>query len=534
MRVVNLKEMRNIESTAAKEYGFDERLIIENVGFQGADAIEKKFLKKQTYGEIAVLVGRGNNGSDGMAIARHLKNRGHSIRAFLLFCDELTNELKNQIHMAKSYGVKISEVKNIEQINSYFTQTQDEYLVIDAVLGTGCRLPLSDFLFDIFTIVNSHATVMIAVDIPSGITGDTGESSNIAINADCTLAIGLPKQGHYMGAGTRCCGEIVFLNGGLPQKLLEGGEKHLLTPNSVMELFEERDQFAHKKNFGHVLVVGGSPGLTGALLMASTAALKVGTGLVSAVTWEENYSDLTTRITPEIMTGLIPMEEEDVESILRYLKKFDAIVLGPGLGQSQKARLVVVSVLNHYAGPVVVDADAINVLSIKKDQEVFSKRKGLTVFTPHMREFARFINLSMEKVTLWPMKYLKDFIDQTNSCLILKGPCTYLGLPNGELFINYFPNAGMASGGSGDVLAGILGGILAQNVPEKRQSGHFSENSPYFKGLCLGLMAHTLAGKHAAKNLGVRAMSAGSIIDHLSHAFLEMRSIKKNVFREIF
>ena len=534
MRVVNLKEMKKIEKTAIEQYGFEEQLIIENVGLKGADVVEDAFLKQKSYGEIVVLVGRGNNGADGLAIARHLKNRGYSIRAFRFFPEEsATNELKKQQSMAKAYGVKISDVKELEQINAYFTQTQDEYLVIDAVLGTGCRLPLSSYLSDIFSVVNTYASVIIAVDIPSGIVGDTGEMSNITLNADCTLAIGLPKTGHYMAAGIRHCGEIKVLDVGFPQKLMEGGEKHLLTPDSLMNLFVERDKFAHKKNFGHALVIGGSQGLTGALLMASTAALKTGTGLVTAVTWKESYVDLTSRIMPEIMTGLIPTKDDDVESILRYLQKYDAIVLGPGLGQGETARQVVLSVLNNYSGPIVVDADAINVLSLKKDKDVFARRKGLTILTPHMMEFVRFIDASMEDVLMRPMDFLKNLIDQTNSCIILKGPCTYLGFPDGQIFINYYPNDGMASGGTGDVLAGILGGLLAQNFPEKKQSGHFAENSAYYRGLCLGLMAHTLAGKHAAKNLGVRAMTAGSLIDHLSHAFLEMRSIKKGALQEI-
>ena len=533
MRVVNLKEMKKIEKTAVEQYGFEERLIIENVGFKGAEVIEEVFLKERSYGEIVVLVGRGNNGADGMAIARHLKNRGYSIRAFMLFPGEAADELKKQYTMAKAYGVKISDVKGVEQISAYFTQTQDQYLVIDGVFGTGVRLPLSSDLFDIFSVINTHASVIIAVDIPSGIVGDTGEVSSIALKSDCTLAIGLPKIGHYMASGVRYCGEILVLDVGFPQELLEGGEKHLLTPDSVADLFVERDKFAHKKSFGHTLVIGGSQGLTGALLMASTAALKVGTGLVTAVTWKENYTDLASRVMPEIMTGIIPTKDDDMESILRYLQKFDAIVLGPGLGQGDLARQVVLSVLNNYSGPIVVDADAINVLSLKKDRDIFARRKGLTILTPHMREFVRFIGTPMESVLSRPIDYLKDLIHQTNSCLILKGPCTYMGFPDGQIFINYYPNDGMASGGTGDVLAGILGGLLAQNSPEKKQSGHFAENSAYFHGLCLGLMAHTLAGKHAAKNLGVRAMTAGSIIDHLSHAFLEMRSIKKGALQEI-
>lgn len=523
MNIVNLEEMKEIERKSIEEFGFSERMIIENVGLRGADFLEASLLESYDFGEVVFLIGHGNNGADGLAIARHLTNRGHRCRAFILFPDETSSEENEvQLKMAHLYGVKVSEIRSVESLDTYFTQTQSDYLVIDGVLGTGIRLPLSNYLFDLIEVVNRHASYTVAIDIATGITGSEGQISSTAIKADLTLAIGLPKVGHYVSAGARHTGDVVVIDAGFPHKVLDVGDRYLLTLDLVYDRAFERSRFAHKNSFGHTLLVGGSQGLTGALLMASEAALKCGTGLVTAATWTPNYGELVSRVIPEIMTGVIPTEREEVGDILKDLSRYDSIVIGPGLGRHEKARAAVVEVLNNFYGPVVVDADAIRVLNLKDDLEIFQKRKGPTIFTPHVGEFAGLVNRSVEEVLEDPLGYLREFVDETNSCLILKGPCTYLGFPNGKTFINYFPNDGMASGGSGDVLAGILGGMVAQYMPERPVSGIFEDKEMIYHSLCLGVVSHTLAGKHAASRMGVRAMTAGSIIESLSDAFKEL------------
>ncbi len=527
MRVVNTAEMKKIEETTMVDMGFDEGLILENVGSNGSDFIERTFLTEHDPGEIIVLVGKGNNGSDGLAIARHLANKGHSVRAFLLFGpEEFGEELNRQLKFARHFGVKINEVRDTDQLESYFTQTQDEFLVIDAILGLGFRPPLSNYLFDVVNLVNQFSSLLISVDVPTGISGDNGGMSGNAMEADFTMAIGLPKVCHYVGDGAIHTGQLVVLDAGLPLPLTEGGDKFVLNPFDVAYSLKTRDKFSHKNNFGHCLIVGGSHGLTGAVLMSSMAALKAGTGLVTASTWEESYPEMCSRIIPEVMTGLIPTEKDDVDEIVRELKRWDSIVIGPGLGRGKRSRETVLKVLNHFAGPVVVDADALRVLNIEEDAQVLSQRKWPTILTPHMGEFADFAQTEIDKVLENPMEYLKTMVDRTNSCILMKGACSYLGLPNGEIYINYFPNDGMASGGSGDVLAGILGGLLAQSPMEVKSSSMFANKEVVYDAIKLGLTAHTLAGKHAAIKEGARSMTAGSLIEHLSDAFKELEDME--------
>lgn len=533
MRVANFEEMKAIEKVSAEKYGLSEHLIIENVGIRAADYLWQHFLCEKSYAEVVILVGKGNNGADGMSIGRHLTLKGVPVRALMLFSpQDCSQELKKQIQMGEAYGIKISEMGGSDQVLSYFTQTQSEYFVIDAIFGTGVRLPVPNSIFEVIKVVNEHASVMVAVDIPTGVDGDTGALDGSAIKADLTLAIGLPKLGHYAGEGARASGKVVVLDAGFPLNELGGGNTSLLTPTQVAKVFLYRNQFAGKNLYGHTLVLGGSPGLSGALILSATAALKVGAGLVTAMTWKESYPELVSRVIPEIMTRSLPESKEEASGgerlWIKDLEKYDTVVVGPGFSRSPHAREVVLEVLGRFPGPVVLDADAINVLKAQEDQHFFSGRKFPVIMTPHLGEFSRFTNIPMKEVEQYPFKHLKQLIENINCSILLKGAASYLGLPNGKIFINYFPNDGMATGGSGDVLAGILGGLFTQIFSAKEiKTGIFFDAEEFFDSACLGLMVHSMAGKHAAKKLGVRPMTAGSIIDFLPEAFFEIDDMIK-------
>lgn len=533
MKVVSCQEMRDIELQAKEKFCLDEELIIENVGTEGSRYLHEKFLTDKTYGELVFFIGKGNNGADGLAIARHLKSYDYSIRAFLLFSkEECSKHLQTQIQMAKAYGIKLSEVSDTEQIISYFTQTQREFFVIDAITGTGIRLPLPNIMYELFNIINQYSDVIISVDTPSGLAGDTGEIGSSCIKSDYTLTIGLPKLGHYLGKGPEYSGKIRVLKSGFPDELLESGNTVLLTPDNVVGLIRPRSKFSIKNNFGHTLLIGGSKGLTGALLLSSMAALRMGAGLVTAVTWKENYNELVYRCPPEIMTGEI--EGDNEEEIRRWVEskdinRYDSVVIGPGLGRGDRARSLVLNVLNSFHGPLVVDADAINVLKATSDADTIAKRAYPTIFTPHLNEFARFSGQDYKKIQEHPIGHLKQLIDRIKAAVLLKGACSYLGLPRGDIFINNYPNDGMATGGSGDVLAGMIGGLFAQLKSIVSEVGSVkSEFYQLYHSVCLSIVVHSMAGNYAAKKLGARSMSARSILDNLSTAFIELEKINKS------
>jgi hydroxyethylthiazole kinase-like uncharacterized protein yjeF len=318
--------------------------------------------------------------------------------------------------------------------------------------------------------------------------------------------VGLPKVGYYQADGPRYVGEVEVIPSGLPREIInKNGDKFLIDKDLKNDLPPRRNKFGDKKVFGHALVIGGSHGLTGAVVMASSAAIKVGAGLVTASTWEPQYQEFIARLIPEVMTGYVPLDQAKWGKLIKGLEKYDSIVIGPGLGRSLRARALVLEILNNFSGPVVLDADAINVLNINDDAEVFRVRSAPTLMTPHFGEFSRFTGIPMEEVQKRPYHYLKETIERINCSVVLKGPCTYLGFPNGKTYFNFSPNDGMATGGVGDVLTGILGGLIAQENLNRT--------------ILLGVLIHTWSGKYAAEKFGVRPMSAMGLIDAFPEAF---------------
>lgn len=529
MRIVTHSEMKELEKIAQTQYHFSEKLIIENVSLLAARAIVKKLGPEIKLGELIFLIGKGFNGGTGLAVARHLASMGHEARAFLLFDQkDCSAEVKDQLKIAKSYGVRSDFISEVSALEGYFQQNSVPKIFIDAIFGTGVRLPLSHFLYDVINLVNLEKAFTIALDIPTGVEGDTGFVQGNAIQADLTLAVGLPKLGYYQADGARLVGEVEVIPSGLPTEVIrKTGDKFLIHEDLKKDFPQPRNQFGDKKVFGHTLVIGGSHGLTGALVMASTAAIKVGAGLVTACTWEPQYQEFISRLIPEVMTGYIPTDQAKWGRLIKGLEKYDSIVIGPGLGRSLRSRALVLEILNNFSGPVVLDADAINVLNLKDDAEVFRVRNAPTLMTPHFGEFSRFTGIPFEEVQKEPYLHLKETIELINCSVILKGPCSYLGFPNGKTYFNFFPNDGMASGGVGDVLTGILGGLIGQEANLKKRDSLYNIYENLNRTILLGVLIHTWSGRLARKKFGVRSMTATSLIDALPEAFKELDELLK-------
>ncbi len=530
MRIVTHAEMKELEKIAQTKFHFPEKLIIENVALLGAKAIVNKLGAEIHLGELIFMIGKGFNGGTGLAIARHLASMGYSSRAFLLFDEkDCSLEVKDQLKIAETYGVKTTYIDEVTALEAYFQHNSAPKIIIDAIFGTGVRLPLSHFLYDVINLINQEKAYTIALDIPTGVAGDSGLVQGNAIKADLTLAVGLPKLGYYQAEGALHVGEVEVIPSGLPKQIInKSGDKFLIDKDLKDDLPPARNKFGDKKLFGHTLVIGGSHGLTGALVMTSTAALKVGAGLVTATTWEPQYQEFISRLIPEVMTGYIPHDQAKWGKLIKDLNKYDSIVIGPGLARSLRARALVLEILNNFSGPVVLDADAINVLNIKDDAEVFRLRNAPTLMTPHFGEFARFAGIPLEDVKKEPYYYLKETIERINCSVILKGPCTYLGFPNGKTFFNFSPNDGMASGGVGDVLAGILGGLIGQEANLKKRDSLYNIYENLNRTILLGVLIHTWSGRYAAEKLGVRPMTATSLIESFPEAFKALDELLKD------
>jgi len=521
MRIVSLSEMNEIEDKMKKDFHLSEETIIENVGRGVAEFLDKNYSSKElTY---LFILGYGNNGADGMCAARYLSNMGYNVRAFL-FGDESkkTDSFNKQMSIAESFEVKGNRVDSAASVESFILQTNGECIIIDCLFGTGVRLPLADEIYELIQVINDRSDFTISLDIPTGVETDTGAVEGSAIRADLTLSVGFPKIGCFQGNGVNYVGKLENIEIGIPRQL-KAGNKVLAGISDVIDTARLRSKFADKRFFGHTLLLGGSHGKTGSLVLSSEAALRVGAGLATGATWEAQYLEFTSRLIPEIKTGFIPIEDTKWDNLIEGLSNYDSIVVGPGLGVSARSRRLVHKVLESYQGPVVVDADAINVLDVEQDAVLLQNRLNPTILTPHCGEMASFFNVNEKEVHDNPIKFLKKAIELTNAFIILKGPCTYLGFPSGKIYLNYSPNAGMATGGVGDVLAGILGGLIAQDNNIKKNVSKFDKMVSLDKTILLSVVLHSRAGHFASIDLGERYMSAKSIIDSLPRAFEEIK-----------
>jgi len=333
-------------------------------------------------------------------MARHLGALGHNVVAYLIYePDQCSKEFQRQYNLAKNFGVQFHQISSQEDMETHIDQLRSPYVMIDCILGTGFKLPLDTYLSSIIQILNTRCSFLLSMDLPSGLDCDNGTVSPIAIRADLTFAVGFVKTGFYLNEGPQYIGEVFVLNAGFPQRFQMEGDKILIEEQSWIKKLTPRNPYHHKNSFGHCLVIGGSPGLTGALSLASTSALKVGCGLVTAMTWKECIGEFSARCPPEIMIKSIPEEFYNNIEFASMLNQFDCIVIGPGLGQGNLVRGLVLFALNSFKGPVVLDADAINSLDIKSDSEII-KSHGRVVLTPHIGEFSRLLKIPKEELLL--------------------------------------------------------------------------------------------------------------------------------------
>jgi NAD(P)H-hydrate epimerase len=418
-----------------------------------------------------------------------------------------------QYKIAKKSGVPI-------EFRDYITEKDlHSALVADAIFGTGLSKNVTGKIAEIISFINSSDAPVISVDIPSGISSDTGQIMGEAVRADYTVTFGLPKRGHLLYPGADYTGRLFIEDIGFPEELLhsEKLKAELLEKGDVSLLIPERQQYSHKGDYGHVLIIAGSRGKTGAAFMCAKACLRVGAGLVTIGVPESLLNVFQSRVTEE-MTLRLPdkgdgtLSSKALEKILEFLsEKADVLAIGPGISVTGDTKKLVKELLLKSAVPAVIDADAIN--SLEGNKQILKKAKSPLILTPHAGEMAKLLRQSSVKDAELIAKIEKDRINtavsyakETGTYLVLKGVPTVIAVPEGRVFINPTGNSGMASAGTGDVLTGILSGLLGQGLSPLEAS-------------ILGVYMHGLAGDIAAKSKGEHSLIASDIVDAIPEAF---------------
>lgn len=506
MLVVTSQEMRELDRLTIQKYGFPSLALMERAGEEVAGALLESF-GRVAKGGVLVVAGKGNNGGDGLVIARHLKKKRIPCEVVLLARkEELSHDAAENLRAYLKVKGKIFEVTQ-DSLARLSQRLKGKKVLVDAILGTGLKKEVRGLYERAITIINASGLPVVAVDVPSGLDADWGRPLGAAIQAEMTVTLGYPKLGQVVYPGLSYVGELVVVDIGIHPKAVE--EVHprieLLEERDIRRLIPIREPNTHKGTYGHLLVMAGSRGKTGAAILACRGAMRVGSGLVTLAA-PRSLNDIFACSLVEVMTE--PLNEDTEEELEplgtqewhRLLDKKGSLLFGPGIGVKDSVRSALRWLLRNLEIPWVIDADGLN--SLAGEMERLRSAKVPPVLTPHPGEMARLVGSDSASVNQDRVGVARSFARNHRCYVVLKGARTVIATLDGEVFINPTGNAGMASGGMGDVLAGILAGLLAQ--------GFRVEDA-----LKLGVFLHGFVGDRVARAKGEIGMVASDVVEGL-------------------
>lgn len=520
MKIVTAEEMKKLDRKATTDYAIPSLLLMENAARGLVDQIEK------TIGPVAgkrvvVLAGRGNNGGDGIAAARHLRMRGASVTVYLLSpIEKVGGDAKTSLDIWMQTGGALQVVGSFRW--NHLTQEMAESdLIIDALLGTGLSHPVEGDYAKAISLINRSGRPVVAVDIPSGISADTGEVLGVAVKADDTFTMALPKWGHFLQEGLEHRGRLGVVDIGFPPALIEAAKipVDLIIPEEPAGFPPPRPRGAHKGTAGHLLVIAGSLGKKGAARMTSLAALRCGAGLVTVALPKSidpataGLMEAMTLPLPETSEGTLSLAAEKM--LLQAVQGKDAVAIGPGLSQNEETQRLIRTLIAEVSLPLVVDADGLNALA--GDLTVLKRRKVPVILTPHPGEMSRLIGKRTDLIQRERFTVAAHFAEQWGAIVVLKGAHTVVATPDGFVRVNNTGNPGMATAGTGDALTGMIAAWLAQGIDP-------------VDAATWGVALHGAAGDLAAASRGEISLITSDLIEKIPEAILSYvkRSSVKN------
>jgi NAD(P)H-hydrate epimerase len=511
MRVVTAEAMRRLDRRTIEEAGIPGMVLMENAGRGAAGEILRSY-PGIAGGTAAVVAGKGNNGGDGLVIARYLSNRGCAVTVFLLASpDEVGGDAKSNLDILQRMKADIREVSGQDAWRKSRPALSAFGLIVDAIFGTGLASDVSGLAREVINDINASGVPVVSVDLPSGLNADTGQVLGACVQADLTVTFALPKAGLCMYPGAHYAGRVRVVDISIPASLIAGEEivDRVLTFDDACQMLLPRGPEAHKGDCGHVLVVAGTRGKTGAAALCCRGAAGAGAGLVTLAIPESLNSIMEMKLT-EVMTEPIPEEEAgfpgsgSLAAVMKLMAGKTVLALGPGLSARDGARRLIHGLVEQSTIPLVIDADGLNALS--GDLAVIGRAKAPVVLTPHPGEMARLVGSGTREVQRDRAGAARDCSRRHGCCLVLKGARTLVAAPDGSIAINLTGNAGMASGGMGDVLTGMIAGFIAQGYDCLR-SAH------------LAVFCHGLAGDLLYREQGPRGFMAGDLLRVLPRTF---------------
>ncbi len=493
--------MAEIDRITIEEIGISSLVLMENAASGVFQVIQKEF---ENVRRVLVVAGKGNNGGDGIGFARRMHLNGYDVDIFLAL-GEVKGDALKQLEIAKKLGVKVlTEKPNFEEYD----------LIIDAIFGTGFTPPVRGKAEEIIRTINGSSVPVVAVDIPSGLSADTGEVFEPSVRANVTVTFQFPKLCHVLFPASALCGKVYVVDISIPRSLAEGIKREVLLPDKLTLYRRKRDTY--KTREGHLLIVGGSAGKTGAVVMSAKAATRAGAGLVSVGVPEE-LNPVVESLIVEEMSILLPGAERlsyfAVKEILSLQERHSVLVLGMGMDRYEEGQDIVLKLLEKWEKPLLLDADGINNLADYGDYSVLRDRKIPAVLTPHVGEFSRLTKKDTKFITENQPEVAVEFATENNCYVVLKGARTVIATPQGRAFISLRGTPAMAKGGVGDVLAGVLGALMGKMEIEE--------------ALKLGVFLHGLAGEIAEERTHTESLKALDIVDSLPEAYRRLEVLRE-------
>lgn len=514
MYLVTAWQMSQMDKKTIEVFGIPGVVLMENAGRGATRILLSKFGEIQNK-KIGIIAGCGNNGGDGFVIARYLANKGINVAVYLLSeISKIKGDAKSNLNLLSDINVPVIEIANQKSFLQYKTAMVNRDIWVDAIFGTGLNAEVTGFFKTIIQFINNLNKAVLAVDIPSGLHPDTGQPLGISIKANVTATFAFAKTGHMTYPGTDYCGSIEIVDIGIPPYIAEESLPcvHLLTPEIISSYYKPRNSNAHKGTTGHLLVIAGSRGKTGAAALTSKAAMRSGAGLVTLGV-PESLNHILETLNTEIMTIPLPETKEGALSKSAFdllnaiMETKNCIAIGPGLGTYKQTISMIHKILCESKIPVVIDADALN--SLEGNMDILRNMKAPAILTPHPKEMARLTGDTIETIQKNRIKKAKDLAEKYKVYIVLKGSRTVIAHPNGEVFINPTGNPLMASGGMGDVLTGMIAGFLTQGY-SPAESSH------------MGVYLHGAIGDLLKNEKSPVGILASDIIDYIPFIINQM------------
>ena len=515
MRVVDAAQMRIFDRRAIDELGIPAAELMEQAGAAVARAILSR--PQRARDPVRVVCGPGNNGGDGYVAARHLRAAGREVAVLTLAAPEqIRGEARTHWERLQAAGAAIEVVPDQEAWNRLRPLWSGANTVLDALFGTGLSRALEGLPAQVVSDLADLPAYRVAIDIPSGLSADSGELLGPSFFADLTVALALPKRAHVLTPAAERVGELLVVDIGIPAAILADAppaDLELLTAAELSRRLPKRERGAHKGRFGRVLMVAGGPGKVGAAELAARAAARSGAGLVTVATSASVQRALESRQLEWMSLALPETSSRTLAApagpaLLELAPSFDVVAAGPGLGRDDETRQALLHLVRGCPRPLVLDADALNVHADAGVAPTGSAERPV-VLTPHPGEFARLLGSSAAEIQAHRLEAARGYAQRHFVHVVLKGYRTLIAAPDGRAWVSPTGNPGMATGGSGDVLTGVLAGLIGQ--------------LPLLDALALGVFCHGLAGDLAAERAGELSLIASDLLEALPAAFASLQ-----------